>query len=141
MSKRDLRHAALNEIVRRISPESEDVDDRALFHFMFHTNRVPSEIVGESERVLTELMQDEKEWIWVEMDASKASKQNKQKKILGALGFNRENPDEFTMVDLLKVQKSWRSAACDGHPLDPIIEFWLNCGQEEEQEKSKELVR
>ena len=37
--------------------------------FMFHTNDVTEEVAEKSETLLTRLMQDNREWIWVEIDS------------------------------------------------------------------------
>ena len=68
MSKRKY-HFILNEIglctgVRR-------VDGRALLNLMFCTNEVTEDVAEKSESLLTKLMQDDREWIWIHTSSTK----------------------------------------------------------------------
>ena len=137
MSRRQY-HFILNEIV--MCAGTNRVDGRALLDFMFHTNNVTEEVAERSETLLTKLMQDNREWIWVEVDSGEDS-HAPDKKVIGAMGYNPDDPYNRLIVELPTIQKRWRKKNDkDIHPLVPIIEAWLASGKDQEK-ANKEAAR
>lgn len=138
MSKRKY-HFILNEI--GLCTGARRVDGRALLNFMFYTNEVTEEVAEKSESLLTKLMQDDREWIWVEVDSDK-DPYLVDKKMIGAMGYSPDDPFDRITVDLLKVHKRWRKRTDGGiHPLTPIVEVWVANGEDQDKKENKEVAR
>ena len=134
--KKHKYHFILNEI--GLCTGARRVDGRSLLNFMFHTNEVTEEVAEESESLLTKLMRDDKEWIWVEVDSGK-DPQVVDKKVIGAMGYSPDDPFDRIIVDLLKVHKLWRKRNNGGiHPLTPIVEVWVANGKKQDEKENKE---
>ena len=95
-----------------------------MLYFMFHTNDVTEEVAEKSETLLTKLMQNNREWIWVEVDSCEDP--HVPDKVIGAMGYDPDDPYNRLIVKLSIVHKRWRKKNDeDIHPLAPIIEAWL----------------
>ena len=106
---------------------------------MFHTNHVTEEVAEKSETLLTKLMQDNREWIWVEVDSCEDP--HVLDKMIGAMGYDPDDPYNRLIVKLSTVHKRWRKKNDeDIHPLAPIIEAWLASGKDQEK-VNKEAAR
>lgn len=138
MSKRKY-HIILDEI--GLCTGARRVDGRALLNFMFFTNEVTEEVAEKSESLLTKLMQDDREWIWVAVDSDK-DPDVVDKKMIGAMGYSPDDPFNRITVDLHKVHKRWRKRNDGGiHPLTPIVEVWIGNGKDQDEKENKEVAR
>jgi hypothetical protein len=117
------------------------VDGSALLDFMFHTDGVTEEVAEKSESLLTKLMQDDREWIWVEVD-SREDPHVVEKKRIGAMGYAPEDPFDRLTVKLKNIHKRWRNNQDEGlHPLAAIVEAWVASGKNQEQNENREAAR
>ena len=128
----------LNEVGTRAG--TSQVDGSALLYFMFHTNGVTEEIAEKSESLLTRLMQDDREWIWVEVD-SREHRHVVGKKRIGAMGYTPEDPFDRLTVKLGKVHKRWKNNDEILHPLAPIVEAWVAGGRDQGEKENQEVAR
>ena len=74
-----------------------------MLYFMFHTNDVTEEVAEKSETLLTKLMQDNREWIWVEVDSCEDP--HVPDKVIGAMGYDPDDPYNRLIVKLSIVHK------------------------------------
>lgn len=115
-------HIILNEVGRTVGAGT--VDGSALCDFMFNSNEVTAEVADKSEDLLTELMNDGREWFWVELESPS--------KMIGASGFFDQAPLDRVVLGLKKVHKMWRNHGhTTVHPLQPILEAWVAVGGKE----------
>lgn len=118
----------LNEIGHTVGADT--VDGRALLNFMFNTRKVTSEVANKSEDLLTELMNDGREWFWIELDSPESS-ESSDGKMIGASGYFDQVPFDCIVSRLTKIHKIWMNHGCTTvHPLQPILEAWVDSGGE-----------